>query len=67
MKKQHVLEITARKKDLKECNFRCNFGKRKLQIKNQNVTLGVTLKKYKILLYQWFNRPVVTLKVESYT
>nr|DAF87563.1 MAG TPA: hypothetical protein [Siphoviridae sp. ctxyw6] len=29
----------ARKKDLKECNFKCNFGKRKLQIKNQNVTL----------------------------
>nr|DAK24286.1 MAG TPA: hypothetical protein [Caudoviricetes sp.] len=33
------MEITAHKKDLKECNFECNFGKRKLQIKNQNVTL----------------------------
>ena len=39
MKKQHVLEIMDRKKDLKGCNFECNFGKRKLQIKNQNVTL----------------------------
>ena len=63
MKKQHVLEITARKKDLKECNFKCNFGKRKLQIKNQNVTL----ENYKTLLYQRFNKPNVTLKVESYT
>lgn len=39
MKKRHVLEITAHKKDLKECNFECNFEERKLQIKNQNVTL----------------------------
>lgn len=39
MKKQHVLEIMARKKDLKDCNFKCNFEERKLQIKNQNVTL----------------------------
>ena len=39
MKKQHVLEIMARKKDLKECNFESNFEDRKLQIKNQNVTL----------------------------
>lgn len=67
MKKQHVLEITARKKALKECNFKCNFGKIKLQIKNQIVTLGVTLEKYKTLLNQWFNQPNVTLKVESYT
>nr|DAX55536.1 MAG TPA: hypothetical protein [Caudoviricetes sp.] len=29
----------ALKKDLKDCNFECNFGKRKLQIKNQIVTL----------------------------
>lgn len=67
MKKQHVLEIMALKKDLKDCNFECNFGKRKLQIKNQNVTLGVTLKKIKILLYHGFNQPNVTLKIESYT
>lgn len=67
MKKQHVLEITALKKDLKDCNFECNFGIRKLQIKNQSVTLGVTLKKSKTLLYQGFNQPNVTLKVESYT
>nr|DAO64104.1 MAG TPA: hypothetical protein [Caudoviricetes sp.] len=33
------MEITARKKDLKGSNFECNFGKRKLQIENQNVTL----------------------------
>nr|DAX25131.1 MAG TPA: Radical SAM superfamily [Caudoviricetes sp.] len=33
------MEITALKKDLKGCNFKCNFGKRKLQIKNQYVTL----------------------------
>ena len=39
MKKQHVLEIMALKKDLKDCNFECNFEKRKLQIKIQNVTL----------------------------
>lgn len=39
MKKQHVLEIMAPKKDLKECNFECNFEERKLQIKNQIVTL----------------------------
>lgn len=49
MKKQHVLEIMALKKDLKDCNF------------------GVTLEKYKTLLYQRFNLPNVTLKVESYT
>nr|DAS15886.1 MAG TPA: hypothetical protein [Caudoviricetes sp.] len=29
----------ALKKDLKECNFECNFDERKLQIKNLNVTL----------------------------
>lgn len=67
MKKQHVLEITAHKKDLKGCNFECNFEERKLQIKNQIVTLDVTFKKSKTLLYQWFNKPNVTLKVESYT
>lgn len=67
MKKQHVLEITAHKKDLKGCNFECNFQNSKLQIKNHIVTLGVTLKKYKTLLYQRFNQPNVTLKVESYT
>lgn len=39
MKKQHVLEIMDLKKDLKDCNFECNFEDRKLQIKNQIVTL----------------------------
>ena len=53
MKNQQGLEIMALKKDLKECNFGCNFG--------------VTFKKYKTLLYQCLTLSSVTLKVESYT
>lgn len=34
MKKQHVLEIMALKKDLKDCNFECNFEK------NQNFIIS---------------------------
>ena len=40
-----------------------------MKVTNQklNCNFGVTLKKNKTLLYQWFNKPNVTLKVESYT
>ena len=44
MKKQHVLEIMDLKKDLKGCNFECNFGERKLHLINVDIiTLISTL------------------------